>query len=189
MDAAVAGKKPSAGAKNVNDMKAILESLQSVEECGSMEGAMPAPMPEPDPVTMNVSLNARGRDAIEDLIDLMGGAKAPQDAPIRLPMPTPMGPKEPSMADLIKMSSMDDEPEMEEVDDEIEVEGDYANEPDEKYDDHETMIHDLSGGLNREKKQYAKAQDGDNAMAVEDEQATLEQEILKALKADYASRK
>jgi hypothetical protein len=42
----------------------------------------------------------------------------------------------------------------------------YANEPDEQYSDHTTMIKDLSGGLNREKQQYAKAQDGDNAMAV-----------------------
>lgn len=42
----------------------------------------------------------------------------------------------------------------------------YANEPDEQTMDHTTMIKDLSGGLNREKNQYAKAQDGDNAMAV-----------------------
>jgi hypothetical protein len=44
----------------------------------------------------------------------------------------------------------------------------YANEPDEKYSDHTTMIKDLAGGLNREKQQYAKAQDGDNAMAVKE---------------------
>ncbi len=42
----------------------------------------------------------------------------------------------------------------------------YANEPDEKVSDHHTMIKDLAGGLNREKRQYPKAQDGDNAMAV-----------------------
>jgi len=42
----------------------------------------------------------------------------------------------------------------------------YANEPDEQYSDHNTLIKDLSGGLNKEKQQYAKAQDGDNAMAV-----------------------
>lgn len=46
------------------------------------------------------------------------------------------------------------------------AEEEYANEPDEQYSDHNTMIKDLSGGLNREKQQYAKAQDGDNAMAV-----------------------
>lgn len=42
----------------------------------------------------------------------------------------------------------------------------YANEPDEQYSDHTTMIKDLSGGLNREKNMYARAQPGDNAMAV-----------------------
>jgi hypothetical protein len=46
-------------------------------------------------------------------------------------------------------------------------EADYANEPDEKYDDHEVMIKDLSGGINREKKSYKAAQRGDNAMATE----------------------
>ena len=52
-------------------------------------------------------------------------------------------------------------------------EGDYANEPEAEYRDHEYMTKDLSGGINREKKQYAKAQDGDNAMAVEAIKAQL----------------
>jgi hypothetical protein len=43
----------------------------------------------------------------------------------------------------------------------------YDNEPDEEYQDTNYMTKDISGGLNREKKAYAKAQDGDNAMAVE----------------------
>lgn len=43
----------------------------------------------------------------------------------------------------------------------------YDNEPDEEYRDHEYMTKDLSGGLNREKKAYKAAQDGDNAMSVE----------------------
>ena len=42
-----------------------------------------------------------------------------------------------------------------------------------EYSDHDYMIKDLSGGINREKKQYAKAQDGDNAMAVEAIKAQL----------------
>lgn len=43
----------------------------------------------------------------------------------------------------------------------------YDNEPDADYQDTEYMTKDLSGGINRRKKMYAKAQDGDNAMAVE----------------------
>jgi len=51
--------------------------------------------------------------------------------------------------------------------DEEGVEEDWDNSPDESYADTQTMTKDLSGGLNREKKAYAAAQDGDNAMAVE----------------------
>ena len=51
--------------------------------------------------------------------------------------------------------------------DEEGVEEDWDNSPDESYADTQTMTHDLSGGINRQKKAYAKAQDGDNAMAVE----------------------
>jgi len=48
------------------------------------------------------------------------------------------------------------------------LDDDYANEPDEEYADTQTMTKDLSGGLNREKKAYKKAADGDNPMALED---------------------
>ena len=185
MDAAAAGEKPSTAQKDVNDMKTILESIQSVEECG-MEGSMAPEMPERDKVRMNVNINAEGEDGIEQLIKIMAGAKTPQEAPVKLPSPHMMpdmehGPQEPSMADLIRMSS--DSPEM--MDDDIEEEWD--NSPDEEYSDHDTMIKDLSGGLNRQKKQYAKAQDGDNPMAVEEEELeaslreTLKQELLKKL--------
>ena len=42
-----------------------------------------------------------------------------------------------------------------------------------EYSDHKKMVKDLSGGINREKKMYAKAQDGDNAMAIEAIKAQL----------------
>ena len=98
MDSAAAGEKPAVGADNVNNMKTILESIQSVDECGMGEGGMSMDMPS-----------------------------EPED------------------------------PEME----------DWDNSPEEEYSDTKTMTKDLSGGINREKKAYAKAQDGDNAMAVE----------------------
>ncbi len=50
-------------------------------------------------------------------------------------------------------------------------------EGDEQYADHNMMLKDLSGGINREKKMFKKAQDGDNAMAVE----TIKQRLIKAL--------
>jgi len=50
------------------------------------------------------------------------------------------------------------------TDDELE---EYENEPEEEYSDHHYMTKDLSGGINRRKKSYADAEDGDNPMAVE----------------------
>ena len=171
MDSAAAGEKPAAGADNVNDMKTILESIQSVDECGMGEGGMPMDMPsEPeDKMSMNVSLNARG-DAVEDLIKLMGGAIAPQDAPVSMPMPMPSaGPDthDHEMGDMKKMMKLASDADMEApAEDELEME-DWDNSPEKEYSDTKTMTKDLSGGINREKKAYAKAQDGDNAMAVE----------------------
>ena len=171
MDSAAAGDKPSVAGSTVNDMKTILESIQAVDECGSMvdEGPMPA-MPAPEqhegnPVTVNVNMNASGKEHVADLLDMMKNAGLGDAAPAADAM---MSPRQ----DMERLSAMmdepGDEPEMEEVEDEIEVEGDYANEPDEKYDDHEVMTKDLSGGINREKKSYKAAQRGDNAMAMED---------------------
>ena len=53
----------------------------------------------------------------------------------------------------------------------------YANEPDEKHGDHNQMLNDLSGGLNKKKKMFKKAQDGDNAMAVE----SIKSQLYRAL--------
>ena len=179
MDAAAAGKKPSAAGADVNDMKAILESIQSVEECGSME-EMPQQMPvEPEEkMSMNVTLNARG-DAVEDLIKLMGGAGATgakevghDDMPIMKKLPVP--------ADMDKMAmamAMDDE----EVD---EAEGEWDNSPDEEYRDHEYMTKDLAGGLNKEKKSYKPSAPGDNPMSLE---KSIKEQLLAALEEKYAN--
>ncbi len=169
MDSAAAGDKPSAAGSNVNDMKTILESIQSVDECGMGEG-MPMDMPsEPeDKMSMNVSLNARG-DAVEDLIKLMGGAIAPQEAPMPMPVKAIPGPDthDGEMGDMKKMMKLASDADMDApAEDEPEME-DWDNSPEEEYSDTKTMTKDLSGGINREKKAYAKAQDGDNAMAVE----------------------
>ena len=186
MDAAVAGEKPSAGAANVNDMKAILESIQQVEECGMDEMPMQPPaMQEPeDKVSMNVTLNARG-DAVEDLIKLMGGAATPQEAPVRLPMPEPKALPDPHDAEMGDMKKMMKISSGEEIENE-----DWDNSPEEEYADTKTMTKDLSGGINREKKAYAAAQDGDNPMAVDEaEELTkrIKEELMAALEGKYKS--
>ena len=64
------------------------------------------------------------------------------------------------------------------------VDEDWDNTPDESYADHQTMTKDLSGGLNRQKKAYAKAQDGDNAMAVE---SSIKEQLWAALNEKMAT--
>ena len=164
------------------NMKKLIESIDAIEECGmtempNMAPSMDMPSEPEDKMSMNVSLNARG-DAVEDLIKLMGGAIAPQDAPTSMPMPMPSaGPDahDHEMGDMKKMMKLAsdapeadvDEPEMDAMgSDEPEME-DWDNSPEEEYSDTKTMTKDLSGGINREKKSYKATQDGDNPMAVE----------------------
>ena len=63
----------------------------------------------------------------------------------------------------------------------------FANEPEEKVSDIDTLVNVHSGGLNRKKQQFAKAQDGDNAMAVEDQ--ITEEELANSLRNQYESFK
>ena len=153
------------------DMKKLMESL---EECGMSEmPAMPAPeMDKGNPVTVNVSMNASGKEHVADLLDMMknaglGGAAEvkPDMMPMRMDMERLKG---------IMGEPSDEDPseEIEPIEDEIEVEGDYANEPEAQYGDMSDAIPD-GNDLNRKKKAYAKAQDGDNAMAVEEIKARL----------------
>ena len=64
----------------------------------------------------------------------------------------------------------------------------FANEPEEKVQDVDSLVNKHSGGLNRQKAQFAKAQDGDNAMAVKEDQIT-EEELANSLRTQYESFK
>ena len=66
-------------------------------------------------------------------------------------------------------------------DEEVPVE-EWDNSPDEDYKDHQYMTKDLSGGINREKKQYKAAQPGDNAMAMEELQNELRNALIAKMK-------
>ena len=59
----------------------------------------------------------------------------------------------------------------------------FDNEPEEKVSDIDTLVNVHSGGLNRKKSQYSKAQDGDNAMAVED--TITAEDLTNSLRAQY----
>jgi hypothetical protein len=152
----------------------------AVNECGE---PMPAPeMDRGNPVSINVSMNASGREHVEDLLDMMkkaGLGSAEEVKPDMMPMRMDMekfrsvvdGPKDDKP--VMKLPA----PEEMDMEDDIDEEG-YENEPDEEYKDTKYMTKDLSGGLNREKKAYKAAQRGDNAMAVE----TLYNELMSQYK-------
>jgi len=160
--------------------------MNNIEECGMVDEApMPAmtpPAPEMDkgnPVTVNVSMNASGKEHVADLLDMMKNAGLGGAEPVSAKMLSPRMDME-RLSDIVDEPGFDDkqeplpsdEPDMEEVEDEIEVEGDYANEPDPQYGDMSDAIPD-GNDLNRKKKAYAATQDGDNPMAVENIKAAL----------------
>lgn len=147
------------------DMKVILESFDAAtEECGG--GMPPAPMPQEDPVTMNVNLNARGKDAIEDLLDIMKDKETSTDSHV----------SHNGHDDMKRLMALSmDKPEMEDEDEEVD---EWDNEPDTKYQDTEYMTKDIAGGLNRQKKSHPPTNGGDNPMALEQ---SIKEELWKAL--------
>jgi len=65
----------------------------------------------------------------------------------------------------------------------------FDNEPEEKVQDVDSLVNKHSGGLNRQKSQFAKAQDGDNAMAVAKEDTITELDLANSLRSQYESFK
>jgi len=63
----------------------------------------------------------------------------------------------------------------------------FANEPEEKVQDIDSLVNKHSGGLNRQKKTYPKVADGDNPMAAEDK--ITEEELANSLRTQYESFK
>ena len=63
----------------------------------------------------------------------------------------------------------------------------FANEPEEKVQDVDSLVNKHSGGLNRQKTQYRKEYPGDNHMAAEDK--ITEQELANRLRTQYESFK
>ena len=225
-------------------MKKLIESLDKLQECPpemGEGGMMPAPMDQGNPVSVNISMNASGKEHVEDLLRMMqqaglGGAEEvkPDMMPMRMDMERlrdivdepkeeeieeggmkdqliqamekiasdnsgellykalrgAMGPDVQNyLQDMYDDVAVDNGLHPDDDHDDIEekmwdqIQADYgmgeayANEPDYEYSDHEKMTHDLSGGINREKKAYQAAQRGDNAMAAE----SIRKELYKAL--------
>ena len=185
--------------------------MDNIEECGTNEGMpMVPPMPpqpaedKGNPVSMNVSLNASGKDHVEDLIKMMknaGMSDAQPVTPDMMPMrrdmerlrdivdePNDMDDLKPVMQDEpcpkcgkmhMGMSACNDSIEM---DDEDEAVAEYDNEPDEQYGSIDDVI-DTGDDLHKSKKAYKATQDGDNPMALE---ASIREELYKAIQEKMA---
>jgi hypothetical protein len=171
------------------DMKKLLESMDTIEECGVDEG-MPmvppmSPQPQEDkgnPVTVNVSMNASGKEHVADLLDMMKNAGLKDAEPVgpdMLPMRRDME-RLAGIMDDPKIPGKDDVPGDDDVrdmgcNDDIEIDdeavAEYDNEPEEEYKAIDDVINS-GDDLHRSKKAYAATQDGDNPMAVEDEDET-----------------
>ena len=82
---------------------------------------------------------------------------------------------------MAKMRDMMMKPEMEKQ------EETFANTPDEKVQDVDTLVNVHSGGLNRQKKTYPRVSPADNPMAAEDK--ITEQDLANSLRAQYESFK
>jgi len=65
----------------------------------------------------------------------------------------------------------------------------FANEPEEKTQDIDTLVNVHSGGLNRQKTQYKKEYPGDNPMAVAKEDKITAEDLANSLRTQYESFK
>ena len=157
-DAASSGKKVGTAGAAKNEMKAILESLQTVQECGM---DMPAAPSAGEQVNMNVTLNARGVDAIAELVKLMGGAQATRMSEPVAVSAMHQGPEEPSMADLMRMASDEHEHDEEEG----EVDEEWDNSPEESYGTTQDVV-PAGNDLNRPKSSSPATAGGDNPLAL-----------------------
>jgi len=168
------GNKPKQNASKDFSMKNNLTENTNLDECGPMPSM---PQQQGTPVSMNVTLNASGEQHVQELLRMMQLAGAKQAAPVA---DMHVGPSN-DHDDMIHMMQLASEEAVEDTSEYDEVVAEWDNTPEEEYKDHNYMTQDLSGGINRSKKAYAKAQDGDNAMAVEAIKSDLRKALEEAL--------
>ena len=181
-------------------MKDLLQKLTDLEN--TLDSMDPTPKEVKqlnEAASMSINMSGETADDVARLVQIMRDGGAPDAGAMKPDMMPPMGPPDMGkMRDLVKLAppmdidGMDGPPDMPDMDkgkdgkdtimgmdmeDDVEEAG-YDNSPEEDYKDHQYMTKDLSGGINREKKAYAKAQDGDNAMAVEELQSALRDALM-----------
>lgn len=164
LNAAEKGEFKSDNSSN-NEMKAILESLNSVQQTSQ---------PEQLNEIASVAVSAESPDEVAEIIKLLQVDTEPQVTQDPAPCGTYDGPPDMPPKDTMITPKMIDS-----LEGDVITQEDWDNEPEEDYQDHQTMTHDLSGGINRRKKSYKRAEPGDNPMAVE---SSIKEELSKMLK-------
>ena len=177
------------------NMKDLLQKLTDLEN--TLDSMDPTPKEVKqinEAASMSINMSGETADDVARLVQIMRDGGAPDAGEMKPDMMPPMGPPDMGkMRDLVKMAppidmdgpdGPDGPPDMDkdaimgmDMEDDVEEAG-YDNAPEEDYKDHQYMTKDLSGGINREKKAYAAAQDGDNAMAVEELQSALRDALM-----------
>lgn len=175
--------------------KLLKESV--VDECGTMP---PTPQTQGNPVTVSVNFNASGAENVMELLSLLknSGLQAAE------------GPSMPSQGMRMDMENFRsivdagnrDSNDMDvkfDIDDKKGITGiskaessAWDNSPNELYADHQTMTHDLSGGINRQKRMFKPAAKGDNPMVVKHESVdkdSLKSRLLQALEEKKSAKK
>ena len=182
-------------------MKDLLQKLADLENTLDSMDATPKEIKQiNEAASMSINMSGETADDVARLVQIMRDGGAPDAGEMKPDMMPPMdAPDMGKMRDLVKlappidMDGMDGPPEMPDMgkddgkdkdaimgmgmEDDVEEAG-YDNSPEEDYKDHNYMTKDLSGGINREKKAYKAAQDGDNAMAVEELQSALRDALM-----------
>jgi len=197
------------------NMKKMLQTLTKLEgkkqlnesymdECGDDYNGGSSMMSQGTPPNVNISFNASGKDNIEDLLDIVknaGVGKSEISSPETQPMQHDIG----KFKSIVDGDDDVDNMDMDEFnpDDTVDLDSDmdidssdditlklhtdesYANEPDEMVKDTDYMTNKLSGGINKQKKSYKKAENGDNPMNVKEDYQSLKETLHKQLMSKY----
>jgi len=180
-------------------MKDILQKLDELDKAIDQRDPAPEITRLDEQANMNISMSGETADEVASLLRIMQGGGAPEAKPV--------GPDMMPMKKLIKIANPDmDDPEapsdgdMNDLKPGIQkepckvcgkvhlgnsgcgghesTEEEWDNSPDEEYKDTQYMTKDLSGGANREKGQYKASVRGDNAMAMEELQTELRDQLM-----------
>jgi hypothetical protein len=137
------------------EMKDLLSKMEALQSEAHMPAPMAPPVDKGNPVSMNVSLNASGKEHVEDLMDIVKNANIGDKEEPSMPA-GPMRMDIDKFRDIVDgpKDDMEMEPKMGGCGEDVD-EAEWDNSPDEEYKDTKYMTKDLAGGLNRPKPRKA----------------------------------